>query len=820
MAPNDRYSTLRYSMDTENPFAIGMSKSMESYLRQVISQFQKEGEAVLRTQRSMSGTTRNTDYFVPSAYVNQIKQAAAEQLSMLKDKTSGKIGLGISSGSEMGFKVHQATILDSKVRAEIAAMVRQNGGYFNAGKGGSVEWGIGTSMTVGEEQKNLSRVLAGKISASNAAYSARFNGLTGRAGGVAGVEDLANEREATFARLARRGRMENYSKEYAKANPDDPLVRAEKMKAVGAGAKFTGSAILTGIGLVVGFVAAMTGLLEKIRDGIVDIGNTAKRQALGDQRYNFDQGTMQGWERFAAKKGFDKNLMPNAAGVLQSQWANPLTYSSAPFAKLAVLGVDIDKMTSMARAGGDQNVLGMMDSIMDTIVRQSYAGKTAAKSGLTPSDAFAENLELLRQAEGDSIADMTQNYWNEMRRQGASPNSWMVNGVRMSPRAYYTQGSWNSDFQDTSIGTVSPAVNNADQVVADRARSAGSSIMSVTENLLRLIVGNTGQWIEDFRAWVARGPIGKLFPAWAEKESMRNTAQNVEAQKLVSANMPGAVATLNSLLKLYGISGGSSDAASIEQNLRNDKYGAGAKNDARLTMALSAYLGLKEAQALLTKESVNAANDPNYITGGVAFTPSEFADSVLWRSTVTQAFANRNGRGASARAANAMYAAAQIYGWSHEIQNPSGPGTIDATPAETQAAIDAYNAAIALEGSSHTAAKANTDAYALSFPTSLLAQLNEAVGNNTAFSNLDAAIGASNPKNYLQTSYSGGDNGAGGNLTITLETVDANGNKKSTTLYSGDSGNIKGGFKVPYVLGETPEQGFFGAVLDQFAQKQ
>jgi hypothetical protein len=320
----------------------------------------------------MEGSIRNTDYFVPAQHLDTIKRTVSEEIARLTDRRGvGNLGIGISSASS-GFNVHSSAILDARVRAEVANIVRQNGGYFNSGSGSNVEWGIGSSVLGGG--KSIGRVVSGKINSSNAAYQKIFDDLMARggAGGDFTNVSLIDEKAATYARLAARSRAALYTKQYAKENPNDPLVKAQakRNKRIGTrgklhnakrGVKFAGR----GVGIIAGLLVASATILEKIRDGIIDIGVTVKRQSMGDQRYNFAEGTMLDWERFAAKKGFDKNLLPNAAGTLMSQWSNPLLYNSAPFAKLGpLLGADTVKMTGMAGRGGDENVLGDRKSVV------------------------------------------------------------------------------------------------------------------------------------------------------------------------------------------------------------------------------------------------------------------------------------------------------------------------------------------------------------------------------------------------------------------------------------------------------------------------
>jgi len=561
---NDKYGTLRYSMDMSNPDAVAMSKSFESFLRQVVSQFQSESDKVLRTQRSIQGNIRITDYFVPSQHLPIIKKTVEEEFARVSDRRrKSSLGIDISSASDNGFRVHTSNIHDPRTRAEIANLVRQNGGYFSQGKGSAVEWGIGTSINF--DDKNLNRVIWGKISNSEQKYKKTLGEVlvNGGAEGDIGDVSLSDERSIAYAALARRSRMVGYKKQYAKEHPDDDAIKEESGGTSGKMGKYVLSGISTEIGLLVAKMTATVVLLGKIREGIVDIVSNARRQALGDQRYNFAPGTMQSWEKIASSKGYDKNMFPGAIGAIMSNFASPLAFDNAPWNKLApILGIDTAKLVDMVKAGGDQNALGVFDIMIKSIVKSSEAGIAPGLPVTTPDKAYAVNAGLFTEALGGQAGDTLYNYWYEKRDKVGSGNY-------MPPSDFYTN---NPDVPKSLL--TPPATTHADVETGNRFRGAGTSIMSVAETLLRQIVGNTGQWIEDFRGWIARSEIAKrFFPSWVEHEELRNVASNLDANRLAGVNAPVERAALAKKLALYGAAPGWEDRPDELQSLiRSQDY--------------------------------------------------------------------------------------------------------------------------------------------------------------------------------------------------------------------------------------------------------
>ena len=587
------FQKLTYSMDPKNPDALAASKTIESMVKNAIAQLQKEGAPVMHGQRRYdAGGVRNTDYYVPgqhAAIVQNAVMAAVEQYEARMQRSSG---ISLSSASPATFRTQTAAIMSPQTRAEVARLVKAHGGFFNPTSNGMVNWGVDKDVRVtgaGGKEFGLASSLIARIGSSNMQHRTGFESLLYNATGKthsyndyneverpavaqAAKSQIARrarrgitaetEREEAYARLAKSGRAYAHAQQYAADNPNDPLVakRREALNKIrkktrGKKIKGAGRFAMSTIGVAIASSLALLGtgvaILSKIKDAVLGIGSDIRRQNKADQTYNFAEGTTRNWERFAAKRGVKKELLGQAAGGVMSAWSSPLKFADSNFDKLApYLGTDISDVLRMTTADGDQNVLGIMSQMMDTLARKSSSGVAGIKTGLTKNQAFTENYDMLKEHNAP-LADLFASYWYDAQRNGGV-GGWSVGGRKMDAMGYLTQGSWNPEFKENGSGMTNSAVQNAAEGTYNSMNSLSGAFNGLKTDVFERIFANTQQLVEDFRSLLTQW-VGKYFPAFAMKEQQRAMYMNTEAEKLATANVGPEKTAAAAIMKKYGL---------------------------------------------------------------------------------------------------------------------------------------------------------------------------------------------------------------------------------------------------------------------------
>jgi hypothetical protein len=155
-----------------------------------------------------------------------------------------------------------------------------------------------------------------------------------------------DEKEDTYAHLARAGRRAALTRQYEKEHPGDPRVAAKERRAAKArraklkqGARgavnFAKRAVLVAVGAILSGVLTAVGTLNKMFSVITSIGDDVRRQTLQGEKYNFSSEFTVGWERFAEQSKIDKDLLYNAAGTMQANFGGPLQLNNRAIEQLA-----------------------------------------------------------------------------------------------------------------------------------------------------------------------------------------------------------------------------------------------------------------------------------------------------------------------------------------------------------------------------------------------------------------------------------------------------------------------------------------------------
>lgn len=672
------YQKLTYSMDPRNPDALAASKSIESMVKNAIAQLQKEGAPVMHGQRRYdAGGVRNTDYYVPGQHAAVVQNAVMAAIERYEAQAERSTGISLSSASPAQFRTQTTNIMSPQTRAEVARLVKAHGGFFNTGSNGMVSWGLDKNVRVtGASGKdfNLATSLIARIGASNASHRTGWESLlqqaTGNSYRYAGHNDIERgamaqearsiiarrakrgvsadvEREETYAALAKSGRRYANMQRYALDNPNDPLVakrraamnklrkRSRNKKLKGAG-RFAMSTIGTMIATSLALLGTGIAILSKIKDAVLSIGTDIKRQNKTDQSYNFEEGTSLIWERFASQRGIKKDLLGQAAAGVVSAWSSPLAYAESNFDKLApYLGEGITGTLRMASADGDQNVLGIIDTVIDTLARNSQAGIAGEKSGLTKSEAFAGNLRPLSEHNA-AWGELMSNYWYDAQRNGGVGN-WFVDGVEMTFEKYRTQAKWNPKYEPAggNNGVANSAIRNGAEGTTDSLNELLNTFKGFKTDVFERIFANTQQLVEDIRSLLTQW-VGKYFPAFAMREQQRTIYMNRESEKLALANLPSVEAAAKSSMARNGL-GGLENARKAYDAIKSGNYSklfpgmdgktaalraAGLQKDKYLVPDILAYLEVTGALDRIEESRENGYNDT------VIFNQSSYASAI------------------------------------------------------------------------------------------------------------------------------------------------------------------------------------------------
>jgi hypothetical protein len=329
---------------------------------------------------------------------------------------------------------------------------------------------------------------------------------------------------------------------------------------------------------ILGAVLSGVSLLGRAFSVITDIGQNVRRQVMSDAKLNFDAGTTRGWERFAEKRGFGKDVLVSAAGGIMTAWGSPLNYSDGSFNALApYLKGGTKTLVRMASDGGDKNVLKIMGGVIDELVGASMRGDAGAhnygndQSGRTA--AFAQNAGALS-AHNAAWGELMQLYWNDLQDpDGKFRKAASAAGRDTGFESWVTQGVWNDAYKETGNGVTSMTVQQAAIRTMEAVSSLKGSLNALKNDALERIVGSIGQTVEDFRARVV-GLLSRFFPAFAMKEQERAVFLNAQAQLDVERNITGSRAAAESALEASGYTGGVEGFRPVFEKLRKGDISA------------------------------------------------------------------------------------------------------------------------------------------------------------------------------------------------------------------------------------------------------
>jgi hypothetical protein len=685
---------LSTSIDLTNPVGLEMSDAFDKYVEKVIKPIYPKGTKIRQTSNVDDATgLRTVDWSFKDTNnkIEQAVRAAVDNFTQSWGKARGLLDeagnpvpdtagvpMRVSGITPQVFNGTRTRILNPRTAASVARAVTVAGGDFITDKNTGIStWSVPDSALT-RDGKNLSRSLRGQIREGDKRWLEGKVALSSLAEGAspANADERAiamnnrnyrvllakykamtpeQEKQEDFLRLTRAGQRYASEREYERLHPFDPRVQAKRlavqekyytrqnrrfsrsvsrMKQTGQRAvHMARSAVLVAIGSILGTLGAVVSLLGKISTTVIDIGKDVRRQTMSDMRYNFDEGFTRDWELFAEKRGFDKEVLSQAAGGISSAWSSPLNYSSSNFDTLAPYLRDSTRiLVRQATASGDKNVLHIMSGVIDDLVGKSLSGMAGTKQYTGQSRmtaAFTENMSALQNHNG-AWAQLMQYYWNDLIEPGDKFRTAAVAaGEDVSFESWLRQGRWNPEFMERGNGLTNPPVKDAAERTYEAVNSLKTSLGSLQTNVLERIAGSVAQVAEDVRSKISN-LLARYFPAFAMKEKER--AGYLNAQALVNAenNLPGYKATAEAGLKATGYTGSLEDFRGIYEGIMKRDPEALAllpRNvnldalDAFMRYQAPAYYETSNAVQDITKENDKMAEKQNYVPRVIVYDP-------------------------------------------------------------------------------------------------------------------------------------------------------------------------------------------------------
>jgi hypothetical protein len=657
---NKNFSKFTLNIDQNDPIALSIAKSVEGVLKHALEPLQQEGQKVLRSSRSYSDNgLRSTDYYVESKYADLARQVAEEYISAQSDARGRDVRASFSPTTSSAFSVQRSTILDPAKRAALARTVIDNGGFFNRGSDGMVEWGVDSALraTSGTGREiPLTRQIRSSISSSNAAYRGRFEGLmktvTGndysfsgysdaeRAALMRGARGVQMEGDRTQLNMLRARKRYEAKQQYAEAHPDDPLVKAARRRQnkkniskVAGAARFARNAIGFTVAAILGSVMSVIGVLNKISDKITKIGETTRRQAMTDVRYNLPAGTIRNWEVFASKRvDVGNDLLPNAVNEIAQQFSSPLFYQSGTIQKIAPwLKEGTGNLMMQSSTGGDVNALGIASGVIDDLIDASLRGVAGSKTRLSRDQAFSENTQALVQL-FPGLAELAQLYWRDFgKSKAASIADWKQEGIdgktySVTAERWLTQGGWSKEYSERSAPISSEAARAGSEETAETWANLKGTTAELVRQIFESVFGGSkfAQMAEDIRAILTKW-VEPFFPQFAAKEQSRVIEANRLSTDAISKNIDWKKSEADKVAVSMGYKNAQSMVGDLTKLRNGDKKFISSLSTAQLAAfsdeenlyALASYLNDASLMELLAAENANTAKgkDAKMVSG-------------------------------------------------------------------------------------------------------------------------------------------------------------------------------------------------------------
>jgi hypothetical protein len=672
---------LSTSIDLTNPNGLEMSAAFDKYIEKVIKPIYPKGERIrqtsavddaagLRTVDWSFKSTNNKMAQAVQAAVGNFIQSWGAQRGLIDNQGNpvggaGSIPMQVGNITPQIFNGTKTRILNTRTAASIAAASVRSGGYYAIDKNTGVStWSVpDTALT--PDGKNLSRSLRAEVREGDKRWLMGNVSLSSLAEGAspANTEERAlalgnrnyrtmlakykamtpeQERQETFMRMARAGRRYAAEKDYERQNPFDPRVQAKRQRqqkqnlsrslatVKQSGKRVLGmarNAVLIAISSILSAIGVAVAFLGKINTSVADIGRDVRRQSMEDMRYNLAEGFTRQWERFAEKRGFNKELLSQAAGGIASAWSSPLNYSDSNFNALApYLRESTTALVRQATASGDQNVLSIMSLVIDDLVSKSLAGEAGTKlyTGQSKaSAAFTENMTAL-QGHNGAWAQLMQLYWRDLTDPNGKFKAAAASaGEEASFYTWLTQGYWHPEYVEKGNGMSGVVPKSAAERTYEAVESLKGSLNSLRTDTLERIAGSLVQVAEDVRSKIVN-LLSRYFPAFALKEKERAAYLNVSALVNAENNLPGYRASAQAGLSATGFIGGLDEFKEIWEGILKRDSKVLAKLPSTVDFdALDAFVRYQAAPYYETLRVIERVNEENEkVKNGSSYVPT------------------------------------------------------------------------------------------------------------------------------------------------------------------------------------------------------
>jgi hypothetical protein len=293
-----------------------------------------------------------------------------------------------------------------------------------------------------------------------------------------------------------------------------------------------------------------------------------------------------------------------------SKFGDPTMYSNESFKDFALLlRGKTGNLTAMAQAGGDQNILGIMNMVADTILQRSKSGEAPGKSGMEASGALALNMSALRKADS-ATADFLEQYIYDSFNGKFNGNiqAWMSQAITDK----------TGENKDTTAALRTQVGQASAESTGDKWLNFLNMLKNTFEVILEQISVNLAQFAADARKTIV-GVVGFFDPAVKREESLRNGQINAKALILANANLPTQEKAYNAVLGKYGLDPKKIDQGELLNNLlagelgKLKKQGLGIGGIAELLMdsdsllKISAYARTKEHIKYIGEQNAKGA---------------------------------------------------------------------------------------------------------------------------------------------------------------------------------------------------------------------